>query len=99
MNKKLKVLMVALGVASILVISFAGVAMAAGQAGSADCTQDCIQSGDRLQECDPVNDQARNGGQLRTQAQDCDLVPDQVGDGGQVRAGGQLGTPLQDCIR
>ncbi len=86
MNKRLKMLMVALGVAAILVISFASVAMAAGPAGSMDRAQDCILDGVPLQECDPVKDQVRGGIKLNTQVQDCDLVPDPTCDPIQQRS-------------
>jgi hypothetical protein len=93
MSKKMKMLMIALGVSTILVVSFAGIAMAAGPAGFGDRPQDCVQQGDRFQLCDPINDQPQDCIQKRDQLQDCDPSKDQIQDRVQQK------DRLQDCLR
>ena len=92
MSKKIKMLMIALGVSAIMVVSFASVAMAAGPSGFGDNDQDCVQQGDRLQDCDPINDQLQDPTQLRDRLQDCDPTEDPIQDRIQQR------DQLKDCI-
>ena len=81
MKKKMKMLMVTLGLAAIMAGSFATVAMAAGPAGYGTGTQDCIQQTDCLQTCDTLTaDQLQDRVQLRDRLQDCDSVLDAVQD-------------------
>jgi hypothetical protein len=93
MSKKMKIMMIALGVSAILVLSFATVAMAAGPAGYGNGTGDCIQQEDCLQDCDgPIADQLQDRTQQRDRLQDCDPTVDPIQDRIQQR------DQLKDCV-
>lgn len=82
-NKKVKTLLVSLGVSAIIIFSFANLAMAAGYGGGTTRTMECQLDGECIEQCeDPIQTQQRlgqaggqAGDQIRDRLQDC-TVPE-----------------------
>ena len=82
MNKKIRTLLVSLGVSAIMLFSFASVAMAAGYGGGTTRIQECQLDGECIAQCeDPIQQRlgqvgGQAGGQVRDRLQDCAIAPE-----------------------
>ena len=82
MNKKIRTLLVSLGVSAIMLFSFASVAMAAGYGGGTTRIQECQLDGECTELClDPIQSQQRlssvdrlAGGKLQVRSLECAIV-------------------------